>query len=424
MHVAVIAYGSRGDAEPFIALGQGLLAAGHQVRIVADELFADLVTGTGLEFRGSRGASMQTLARSEAGQEALRHARNPIRMLRRLADLATPVVQVMYEDTVAALDGVDAVLCPIASFAALDATHQLGIPVVHTHLQPRSRTREYPVPAPYLRTRSLTPAGNRLSYDLDALLQWMLMRGLLDRARQSALGLAAIGPRTWLAHRSPATSIGEIIGVSPHVIQVPADWPSRTAVTGYWWRDVPAVGDLDARTRAFLDAGEPPVFFGLGSMVPNEPEALVEAIVGAASDAGVRIILQQGWGDLGRGIEAPHVHVIEEVAHSALFDHVAAVVCHAGSGTMGRALLHGRPLLATPVLADQFYWGRRVEDLGVGPAALPLGGLKRPALAERLRDLRDNQRYARTAGELGRAIAAEDGRTTAAAAVGRFLAAA
>jgi UDP:flavonoid glycosyltransferase YjiC (YdhE family) len=50
MRIAIIALGSQGDVQPYVALGKGLKAAGHFVRLLSHENFAGLVNSHGLEF--------------------------------------------------------------------------------------------------------------------------------------------------------------------------------------------------------------------------------------------------------------------------------------------------------------------------------------------------------------------------------------
>ena len=60
MNIAIIAPGSRGDVQPYIALGKGLKEAGYIVRILTHQDFEELVTSNSLEFR-SIGGSVRIL---------------------------------------------------------------------------------------------------------------------------------------------------------------------------------------------------------------------------------------------------------------------------------------------------------------------------------------------------------------------------
>jgi UDP:flavonoid glycosyltransferase YjiC (YdhE family) len=153
-------------------------------------------------------------------------------------------------------------------------------------------------------------------------------------------------------------------------------------------------------------------------MPVRDPVATTAAIVGAARDAGVRLLLQRGWAGLGAALDpTDDVHVLGDVPHDALLGRVRAVVHHGGAGTTGRGLTHGLPTLVLPVLADQFFWGHRLAALGVGPAPLPLARLGRDALAGRLRSLVASGDAARRAAAVGEALRSEDGCGVAASAL-------
>jgi sterol 3beta-glucosyltransferase len=285
-------------------------------------------------------------------------------------------------------------------------------------------TGRFPIPAAYIRTRTLTPPGNRASYALDAWLLWQLTRKATEGARRNALGpgARAYGIRRALAQRRRRA--GAIVGVSRHVVRPPGDWPADTVVCGYWW---PSAGAGEARpalaedTRRFLADGPAPLFFGLGSTPVADPGAVTRRVVEAARDARVRLVLQRGWAGLGDGLRDPEIHVVGDVAYDALFPLVAGVVHHGGAGTTALGLRYGRPTLCMPALADQFFWGHRVTAIGAGPRPLPIGRLRRDRLAERLAELAGDAGYAARASSIAAGLAREDGCATAVAAVERLL---
>ncbi|WP_210493629.1 glycosyltransferase [Patulibacter sp. SYSU D01012] len=243
----------------------------------------------------------------------------------------------------------------------------------------------------------------------------VLLRRPVTACRADVLGLPPQRVRAARAQRR--VRAGAVVGVSPHVVPRPRDWPERAVLTGWWWDAPPAAGPppLDPTLEAFLAAGPPPVLVGLGSMPVRDPAATTRVLVAAARDVGVRLVLQRGWAGLGANVEdGPDVHVAGDVPHDALLPRVRAVVHHGGAGTTGRGLRHGRPTLVLPVLADQFFWGHRLAALGVGPPALPLARLRRDALARRLRRLVGDPSHGERARAVAARLATEDGAAAAA----------
>jgi vancomycin aglycone glucosyltransferase len=119
----------------------------------------------------------------------------------------------------------------------------------------------------------------------------------------------------------------------------------------------------------FLEAGEPPVYFGFGSI--RVPQGLSQAMIQAARALGRRVIILRGWADLTLLDNEPDCLAIGEVNQQALFKRVAAVVHHGGAGTTTAAARAGAPQVVIPQHYDQHYWARRVDQLGIGSAHMP-----------------------------------------------------
>lgn len=81
---------------------------------------------------------------------------------------------------------------------------------------------------------------------------------------------------------------------------------------------------------------------------------------------------RQGLGGVIRRKTPPDtVHVIDKAPHSKLFEHVQAVVHHGGAGTTHTGSRWPAEL-RRPGALDQPYWGRLLDELGVGPQPVRL----------------------------------------------------
>jgi vancomycin aglycone glucosyltransferase len=137
--------------------------------------------------------------------------------------------------------------------------------------------------------------------------------------------------------------------------------------TGAWI--LPDARPLSRDLEAFLDAGDPPVYFGFGSI--RAPEDLGRVMIDSARALGRRVILSRGWAGLAPVDDEPDCLSVGEVNQQALFGRVAAVVHHGGAGTTSTAALAGAPQVVIPQQYDQYYWAQRVQDLGIGTAHTP-----------------------------------------------------
>jgi vancomycin aglycone glucosyltransferase len=150
-----------------------------------------------------------------------------------------------------------------------------------------------------------------------------------------------------------------------------APWPGpadhEVVQTGAWL--LPDERPLPPELADFLDAGDPPVHFGFGSI--RAPHGLAAAMVGAARAHGRRVILSRGWAELALPDDGPDCLTIGEVNQQRLFPRVAAVVHHGGAGTTTAAARAGAPQVVVPQHVDQPYWAGRIHDLGTGVAHTP-----------------------------------------------------
>jgi vancomycin aglycone glucosyltransferase len=167
----------------------------------------------------------------------------------------------------------------------------------------------------------------------------------------------------------PVTDVlGHILGDRPWLASDPplAPWPDPTDDgvfrSGAWI--LPDERPLSRELEAFLDAGEPPIYFGFGSI--SAPHDLAATMIASARALGRRAIVSRGWADLALVDDAPDCIAIGEVNQQALFPRVAAVVHHGGAGTTTAAARAGAPQVVIPQHYDQHYFAQRVEVLGIG----------------------------------------------------------
>jgi vancomycin aglycone glucosyltransferase len=181
-------------------------------------------------------------------------------------------------------------------------------------------------------------------------------------SHRASLGLAPVGDvRSYMLTRRPWLAADPTL----------APWPDpedRAVVqTGAWI--LPDVRPLDPELEAFLDDGEPPVYFGFGSM--RAPHDISRVMVETARALGRRAIVARGWADLSLIDDEPDCVAVGEVNQQALFTRVAAVVHHGGAGTTTTAALAGAPQVVIPQSYDQHYWAQRIHHLGIGTAHAP-----------------------------------------------------
>ncbi|WP_431897444.1 glycosyltransferase [Nonomuraea sp. bgisy101] len=368
MKVAILAFGSRGDTQPCVALGRGVRARGHDVTVVAAPRYAPLMDGLAL---APLSVDPVAVLDSDEGQAWLRSG--PLGFVSGFRRVVEPLAEKLVVEVDAAARDADLVLAPALGGMGAHLSERYGMPYLLMHFQPSHPTAAFP--NPLVPARTLGGWGNRVSYAVIERLSSLVLGRMVDRLRRSVFGL---GP----ARRGREAPV--LCAVSPLVVPRPRDWPARVHLTGYW-RLPP--GPLPDEITAFVEEGPRPVFVGFGSMRP--PEGLATRVLQALRLAGVRAVVQ------GLDVErSANVLPVEEVDHGALFPLVSAVVHHGGAGTTATGLTAGVPNIVCPFFADQHFWGARVAALGAGPAPLPVRRLTAEALAARVLRAVPNPRLA------------------------------
>ncbi|MCA1718721.1 MAG: glycosyltransferase [Actinobacteria bacterium] len=396
MRITITTAGSRGDVQPYVALGLGLREAGHEVRLATYAPFEGFVRGRGLGYypiTGDPGGAVAELLVAEY-REACRDA--------------------------------DAVVYSPVGFLGYHVAEKMDIPAIGAAVQPLfSRTRRFPsslLGRPPGRLLEEGPHGslyNRLTYLAAEQLFWQTMRPVVAEAR-AELGL---DPLPFLGPFGDADQrrLPILYGWSPSVLSQPPEWGGQLCTTGYWFLDRPGWRPPDELVD-FLDAGPPPVSVGFGSMNNVDPEEITTRVLEALRRSGQRGILLTGWSGIGRADLPDEVFKTAEVPHDWLFGRVRAAVHHGGAGTTAASLRAGLPTVVVPFFLDQAFWGWRVAKLGVGPEPVARKKLTSERLAAAILRAATDADVEKRARLLGEKIRAEDGVTRAVEAFHRIFA--
>ena len=197
-----------------------------------------------------------------------------------------------------------------------------------------------------------------------------------------------------------------LVASDPEIAPMPADAKGDYLHAGCYIME-PEEG-LSEELQDFLGKGSPPVYVGFGSMAEHGPR-MTKLVYQAMSQTGRRLVLAKGWGGLGDESDDGERLLIEGAPHSLLFPRTAAVVHHGGAGTTAAAARAGVPQIIVPHIFDQFYWGKRVHQLGLGPRPIPQSRLTPQLLEKALHECLNNDVYARNAASLAGKLSQSDG---------------
>lgn len=410
MTVFIATFGSRGDVEPFLALGLGLKAAGSDVVLCTSSRFEAWIAGHGLAVR-TVSDDLLKLMDTEDGRTVMDPGGRPLSAVRaglRINKVAASMNERMMGEYWAAAQDVnpDTILFHPKALAAPHIAEKLGAKPILAMLQPMLvETAAYPaagVPA--------LPWGwyNRLSYKAVAA-GYGAYANMINRFRREALGLKNAAKVMDLTRDAQGRAVPVLHGFSRHVAPRPDDWPDNAYVNGYWRLEGGSEWTPPDDLAAFLAAGPPPVFVGFGSIAGRDPAGLAETVVSALAKAGQRGLLATGWNGLDPKNVPDTVFVLESAPYEWLFPRMAAVVHHGGAGTTAAGLRAGKPSLICPFFGDQGFWGDRVLRLGAGPKPIPQKNLTVSRLAKAIRTAATNDAIRTNAQDIGERLRSEDG---------------
>ncbi|HNT75158.1 MAG TPA: glycosyltransferase [Anaerolineae bacterium] len=368
MRITMVAFGTRGEVQPYIALGLGLQAAGHTVKIVTIGQLHELVSAYGL-------TSVEIPFHSFSADEVNKKDVVPLRVMYQAAQQFIKQSLVVIWD--ACKDAEAIFFNQMSRVALTHVVEKLAIPAFMVLVNP------YHFRFVLYHWRELKPCG-RHKFELGGLLrqqaEWLMFKGHINRWRREVLGLPPAP--FWGNDRFIKTEkIPLFCAYSPIVVPKCENFPAWLHVTGYYFLERPGDWHPPPALTAFLEAGPPPVYVGFSSSIHQGVQRATELVVRALATAGQRGILAAGWSEFGhRPVLPAHVLAIESVPHDWLFPRVAAAVHHAGAGTLAACIRAGIPSVTIPFAWDQPFWGQRAADLGIAPPPIP----PRQLTAERL----------------------------------------
>lgn len=403
MRILFTPVGSHGDIHPSIALARALNERGHEGIVVTNPYYQRVVEDACVQFVpiGKR------LELAEAAQTpgAMAGHFGSFKLLKRLILPEIPSAARDFDAIVATLKPDGVIAHPLA-LAAPIVCEKRNLPWGSTALAPVTwlNDRDQPVLSPW---QHATPPlwQSKLALWTGSLFMRWFMDGPLNTIRRD-MGL----PNAKNHFISLCTGGVVNLGLWSPLFRAPLEGdPPTGVITGFPWFDVVKEQSQDlAALFKFLDAGDPPILFSLGTAAVHVSGQFYSAAAEAC-----RIMNKRGLLLVGKREYAPRtlpngVEAFTYAPYSQVFPRCQAIVHHGGIGTTAQSLRAGRPVLVTPMSHDQFDNAAKVKRLGVG---LRVGHARATPekLVQRLTHLLGDESFAKNAAALAPKIAAEDG---------------
>jgi UDP:flavonoid glycosyltransferase YjiC (YdhE family) len=442
MNIVIQIVGSRGDVQPFIALGQVLKNKyNHRVRIATHPTFREFVTDNGLEFFSIGGDPAELMAFMVKnpglmpGMDSLKSG-DVGKRRKGIYEIVTGCwrscieagdgtgIQASddYIDTrsfdsrISAFDPTtkpfvaDVIIANPPSFAHVHIAEKMGIPLHLMFTMPWSPTQSFSHPLANIVSSNTDPnMANFITYALVDMLTWQGLGDVINRFRERSLGLEPISIM-WAPGMASRLRIPWTYCWSPALIPKPADWGHYIDISGFFFLNLASNYTPAPELAAFLEAGPPPVYIGFGSIVVDDPNAMTKMIFDAVKMTGCRALISKGWGGLGADqLGIPEgCFMLGNCPHDWLFKRVSCVVHHGGAGTTAAGISAGRPTVVVPFFGDQPFWGAMCARAGAGPMPIAYKDLTAEKLASQIKEALKPESLSR-AKELSEKIAQEKG---------------
>lgn len=405
LQIAMLIVGTRGDVQPFVAIGKHLQEHGHRVRLATHKNFRDFVLKAGLEFyplggdpKVLAGYMVKNKGFLPSGPSEIRTQR---KQLKAIINSLLPACQDPDESDVPFK--AQAIIANPPAYGHIHVAEALKVPLHIFFTMPWTPTSEFPHPL----SRVHHFAANRFSYHVVDSFIWWGIQDIINDFRKKKLKLR---PITYLSGSQLSVSkLPTGYMWSPHLVPRPKDWGPMIDVVGFCFLNLAQdYNPPDALVR-FLKAGAAPIYVGFGSLPVEDPQGMTKIIVEALMKTSQRGIIDKGWGGIGNLKDLPNsMYLLENCPHDWLFPQCAAVVHHGGAGTTAAGLKSGCPTTIVPFFGDQPFWGERVHEKGVGPPPIPVQQFSLERLVHAINYMLDSE-VKQKALELAKQIEEEDG---------------
>lgn len=383
LKIIILSIGTRGDVQPYIALGIRLQSEGHQVTIATHQEFQEFVCSYGLHYRMLPGnpRDLMELCVSKG-------MFTPTFMKMAVNKFIDVMDQLMWVSWQVCQDQDVIIEAPMIR-AGVHISEKLKIPHFIAFTMPFSTTKEYCNPFLTIQQSNSSPSSisssfNLFSYFLIERMFWHPMRSRVNRFREECCDLPPLGLNDG-ANLTIERKVPFLYCFSSVIVPKPMDWPDWVNISGYWLLNqnnhhsnssfqpsselIQFINESNSLKYNYQGC----IYVGFGSIVVSEDDVdrLWEIILSGIIESGLRVILSCGWTELNpekqKLIENnENIFAIGSCPHDWLFPQMKAVCHHGGAGTTATGLYAACPTFIVSFFGDQPFWGNRVSQLGVG----------------------------------------------------------
>lgn len=403
MKIILISIGTRGDMEPFLAIGEILKGKGHQVIYAFPEQFRNLIEDSNQEF-ASLGTKFIEMLESDVGKAAMggggsgfkkflaniKLARIGMAINKELVNRQYELIESENPDRIV-YNG--KVMYPIIWGLNNRGKNILICPLPYMHYVKNNTHVAF--------NSNFGPFLNRLTYSLANF-------GLVTTVMITKRWLKIREKITRKQIKNALLADKAIYTISPSLFSRPDYWGENLKVLGFHERNKTINWQPDKALKDFLEKHRQILLITFGSMTNPEPEEKTKIMVDILERNKIPAIINTASGGLVKPerFDPELIHFVSQIPYDWIFPGIYSVIHHGGSGTTHLALKYGCATMIIPHIIDQFVWNKIIYKIGAGPKGIKIGKITTKNLEPKILELVNNSSFKekaeQVAGQMGK----------------------
>lgn len=398
MKILIMSIGTRGDIEPFLAIGELLSKKGHQIVYAFPEQCCHLIPENDKNYAFT--SSFLNLIEGEDGKMAMGGSMgiNKLRAIVRLFKEGMIVNKILVKEQfhIVKKEKPDLII----------HNGKCNYPLLWHLSTGKKIVLISPIPYFIHYVKGFGHTGfsfyygefiNKLTYKIA---NFGLIKAIYD-AQKILPSSEGKMPKNIIKDKLFSEKL--IYTLSPSLFTKPANWRSNIHVLGYHERNKKLDWHPDEQLIQFIEKHNKILFLTFGSMINSDPKKTTKIILNVLNQLKVPTLINIAAGGLVKPknhIENKLFYFTNQIPYDWALEKCYGIIHHGGSGTTHSSVKYGCVSMILPHIFDQFGWNNLMAKTGLGPKGLAINNITEQNLKPLIIDLLENQTYKLKAREM------------------------
>ena len=406
MKIILTSVGTRGDIEPFLAIGKFLKEKGHQVICAFAEQFRELTENCDIEF-ASLGKYDEDIFKSDVGRTLMGGA-GIKKFFAYIKGIKLAINQNIHKEKEFKLyehvkqERPDRIVY-----------HSKNIYPLIWEYKNRGKTI-FISPFPYMhyvKGHPMLDIGKNYGGEYFNKLTFKLYDFGVVKATMMAKKWLQINDK--IKRKELKNIIHNrkfIYTISPSLFPRPSYWESNVKILGHQELKRKTDWKPEKKLTEFIEKHKKILFITFGSMLNPEPELKTKIILEILERNKIPAIINTADGGLIKSdtFNSELIYFVSWIPYDWIFPKMYGVIHHGGAGTTHLAIKYGCAAMIIPHFIDQFVWDKMISDLGVGPKGVKISKITNKNLEPKVLELFNNRSFKEKSVKIGNQMKNED----------------